>query len=78
MTAQHFGDPIGHVINGDRAIIDAAMLASYFFPGMNLQFTPLTINAIVIGHLRILERDLSVILAVSDQNRAGNPVQDAA
>ena len=66
-TTERFGDPIGDVGAGVGGIVEARMLHPAFALAEDLQFPLGAVDELLIGAVSPVQRDLRVLLAVSDE-----------
>src|SRR5882762_581722 len=69
--------PIGHVVHREGVVVRRAMLGATLGKRKHFEFAYRAIDRFLIGSLGVLQRDLPVVFAMHDKDRASNFVHDA-
>ena len=76
--AKLFGDPIGDVVDNESVVVGATMLGAAIGETEDLQFAIAAVDRMLVGLFRVPQRDLPVVFAVDDQERAGDLIGELA
>ena len=70
-------DPVRHVVDDERSVVCAAVLGSAIGQSADFEFALRAVDGRVKRALRMPERDLTIVLAMDDKERARDLVSHA-